>query len=173
MQEIQVQSWEIPWRKEWHPLQYSCLENPHGQKSLAGYSPWGPKESNMYERLTLSLHFLPLDLPSHPTPSHPPVGCAPCLCNLPPAICFTYGGVSMSVLLSQFITPSPSLTVATSLFPSLQIGSSELFLWLPFICINIWYFSLRLTSLCITDSKFIHFSSTHSNSFLLMGFSHS
>ena len=21
------------------PLQYSCLENPHGQKSLAGYSP--------------------------------------------------------------------------------------------------------------------------------------
>ena len=23
-----------------NPLQYSCLENPHGQKSLAGYSPW-------------------------------------------------------------------------------------------------------------------------------------
>ena len=23
------------------PLQYSCLENPHGQKSLVGYSPWG------------------------------------------------------------------------------------------------------------------------------------
>ena len=22
-----------------HPLQYSCLENPHGQRSLAGYSP--------------------------------------------------------------------------------------------------------------------------------------
>ena len=22
------------------PLQYSCLENPHGQRSLAGYSPW-------------------------------------------------------------------------------------------------------------------------------------
>ena len=30
----------------WHgnPLQYSCLENPHGQRSLAGYSPWGHKE---------------------------------------------------------------------------------------------------------------------------------
>ena len=25
------------------PLQYSCLENPHGQRSLAGYSPWGRK----------------------------------------------------------------------------------------------------------------------------------
>ena len=22
-----------------NPLQYPCLENPHGQKSLAGYSP--------------------------------------------------------------------------------------------------------------------------------------
>ena len=22
-------------------LQYSCLENPHAQKSLVGYNPWG------------------------------------------------------------------------------------------------------------------------------------
>ena len=27
-----------------NPLQYSCLENPHGQRSLVGYSPWGHKE---------------------------------------------------------------------------------------------------------------------------------
>ena len=24
-----------------NPLQYSCLENPGGQRRLAGYSPWG------------------------------------------------------------------------------------------------------------------------------------
>ena len=24
-----------------NPLQYSSVENPHGQRSLAGYSPWG------------------------------------------------------------------------------------------------------------------------------------
>ena len=30
-------------------LQYSCLENPHGQRSLVGYSPWGHKESDMTE----------------------------------------------------------------------------------------------------------------------------
>ena len=30
-----------------HPLQYSCLENSQGQRSLAGYSPWGHKESDM------------------------------------------------------------------------------------------------------------------------------
>ena len=34
------------------PLQYSCLENPHGQRRLAGYSPWGLKESDTTERLT-------------------------------------------------------------------------------------------------------------------------
>ena len=29
------------------PLQYSCLENPHGQRSLVGYSPWSRRESDM------------------------------------------------------------------------------------------------------------------------------
>ena len=34
-----------------NPCQYSCLENPLGQKSLEGYSPWGCKELNTTERL--------------------------------------------------------------------------------------------------------------------------
>ena len=29
------------------PLQYSSLDNLQGQRSLAGYSPWGCKESDM------------------------------------------------------------------------------------------------------------------------------
>ena len=32
-----------------NPPQYSCLENPHGQRRLAGYRPWGCKESNTTE----------------------------------------------------------------------------------------------------------------------------
>ena len=32
-----------------NPLQYSCLENPHGQRSLVGYSPWDCKESDTTE----------------------------------------------------------------------------------------------------------------------------
>ena len=32
-----------------NPLQYFCLENPLGQKCLAGYSPWGHKESDSTE----------------------------------------------------------------------------------------------------------------------------
>ena len=33
-------------------LQYSCLQNPQGQRSLAHYSPYGPKELNTFERLS-------------------------------------------------------------------------------------------------------------------------
>ena len=35
-----------------NPLQYSCLQNPHGQRSLAGYSPRGRKESDTTELLS-------------------------------------------------------------------------------------------------------------------------
>ena len=35
-----------------NPLQYPCLGNPHGQRSLAGYSPWGHKELDATERLS-------------------------------------------------------------------------------------------------------------------------
>ena len=32
-----------------NPLQYSCLENPRGQRSLVGYSPGGCKELDTTE----------------------------------------------------------------------------------------------------------------------------
>ena len=32
-----------------NPVHYSSLENPHGQRSLAGYSPWCCKELDMTE----------------------------------------------------------------------------------------------------------------------------
>ena len=39
-----------------NPLQYSCLENPHGQRSLVGYSPRGRKESETTEQLSTAQH---------------------------------------------------------------------------------------------------------------------
>ena len=39
-----------------NPLQYSCLENPHGQRGLAGYSPRGHKQLNMTEWLSTEQH---------------------------------------------------------------------------------------------------------------------
>ena len=59
----------IPWRREWHPLQYSCLENPMDRGSpgggndthssilawriprIEGCSPWCHKESDTTKRL--------------------------------------------------------------------------------------------------------------------------
>ena len=32
-----------------NPLQYSCLENLHGERGLVGYSPWGQKELDTTE----------------------------------------------------------------------------------------------------------------------------
>ena len=37
-------------------LWYFCLENPHGQMSLVGYSPWNHKESHMTEWLSTAQH---------------------------------------------------------------------------------------------------------------------
>ena len=42
-----------PGRGHGNPLQYSCLENPHGRKSLVGFSPWGCKESDTTEWLNI------------------------------------------------------------------------------------------------------------------------
>ena len=33
-----------------NPLQYSCLKNPRGQRTLVGYSPWGCKELDTTEQ---------------------------------------------------------------------------------------------------------------------------
>ena len=41
-----------------NPPQYSCLENPHGQKSLAGDTLWGLKELAMTEQLSTALKAL-------------------------------------------------------------------------------------------------------------------
>ena len=35
-----------------NPFQYSHLDNPHGQGSLAGYSPWGCKDLDTTEQLS-------------------------------------------------------------------------------------------------------------------------
>ena len=55
MWEIWVQAlcWEDSLEEsQSNPFQYSCLENPYGQRSLVGYSPWGHKESDTTEQLS-------------------------------------------------------------------------------------------------------------------------
>ena len=45
-----------------NPLQYSCLENLHGQRSLVGYSPRDHKELDMTEQLSTVLILIQLVL---------------------------------------------------------------------------------------------------------------
>ena len=51
----------FPGGRHGNPLQYSWLENSHGQRSLEGYHPWGCKESDTTERLSTAaaLFFYP------------------------------------------------------------------------------------------------------------------
>ena len=47
-QETLVQSLvrEIPWRRAWQPTPVFLPGESHGQRGLAGYSPWGRRESD-------------------------------------------------------------------------------------------------------------------------------
>ena len=42
---------KIPWGRKWHPTLVFLPGNFHGQRSLAGYSPWGRKELDSNEWL--------------------------------------------------------------------------------------------------------------------------
>ena len=46
-------------RRKWHPTPVFLPGNSHGQRSQAGYSPWGCQESDMTERLSASLQGFP------------------------------------------------------------------------------------------------------------------
>ena len=57
MTETQVRSlsWKDPLEKGVTTTPVFLPGESHGQRSLMGYNPWGCKESDMTERLTLSL----------------------------------------------------------------------------------------------------------------------
>ena len=52
---VQSLGQEDPWRREWQPPSVFLPGEFHGQRSLAGDSPWDPKESDTAEQLTLSV----------------------------------------------------------------------------------------------------------------------
>ena len=46
-------SGRFPWRSAWQPTPVFLSGESHGQRSLAGYSPWGCKESDTAEQLSM------------------------------------------------------------------------------------------------------------------------
>ena len=43
---------KIPWRRKWKSIPVSLPGEAHGQRSLAGYNPWGRNESDMTEGIS-------------------------------------------------------------------------------------------------------------------------
>ena len=49
-----MQVGKIHWRREWPPTPVFFPGESHGQRSMAGYNPWGCKESNRTNIFTFS-----------------------------------------------------------------------------------------------------------------------
>ena len=114
--------------------------------------------------LQLLSHFPPHPIPTTRLPRHQAeLHLLPSTFPLP--LCFTRGDVQVSLLLSQFLPPSPSSARSVSLF------SRSVFLFLPWKLVHQFHFSrlhiyalmndmliydffFWLTSLCITGSRF-------------------
>ena len=52
---LRFDSWvrKMPWRMEWQPTLVFLPGKSHGQRSLAGYSPWGCKDLDKTEWLSM------------------------------------------------------------------------------------------------------------------------
>ena len=44
---------KIPWKMKWQPTPVFLRRESHGQRRLVGYSPWGHKESDTVEQLSM------------------------------------------------------------------------------------------------------------------------
>ena len=53
---VQSLGWEDPWCRKWQHTSVFLPGKSHGQRSLADYSPWSHKESDMTERLSTAEH---------------------------------------------------------------------------------------------------------------------
>ena len=94
-----------------NPLQYSCLENPHGWRTLAGYSPWGHK----------SIRHDWNDLAHTNVPNRSSTFLLP-LCILSSGLLYLIAG---SV---DLFFPTPTLT--PNLTPLWQLSACSLYLWI-------------------------------------------
>ena len=63
---------KIPWRRKWQPTPAFLPGKSHGQRSLAGYSPWARKQSDTTERLSTHTrsHFIGTVVDANDCPSY-------------------------------------------------------------------------------------------------------
>ena len=58
--QFQSLGWKTPWRRKWQPTSVFLPRKYRGQRSLVGCSPWGHKEPDTTERL--SMHACTLEI---------------------------------------------------------------------------------------------------------------
>ena len=66
------------WRRKWQPTPVFLPREFHGQRSLAGYSPWGHKESEETERLHFHFHSSQVGFPGGASGKEPACQCRRC-----------------------------------------------------------------------------------------------
>ena len=55
-------AWKLKnWRRQWHPTPVLLPGKSHGQRSLVGYSPWGPTDWTQLSDFTFTFHFHALE----------------------------------------------------------------------------------------------------------------
>ena len=54
--QVQFPGGKIPWRRAWQPTPVFLPGKSHGQRSLAGYSPWGHRVGHNWVTNTFTLH---------------------------------------------------------------------------------------------------------------------
>ena len=112
-----------------NPLQDSCLENPHGQKCLAGYSPGGYTESETTEWLRKHIYAYELHL-----------GCwCSCIQGYPGSVQFSCSVMSNSLQHNGLQQPGFPITSSWSLLNLISIElvltSNHLILCLLLLCL--------------------------------------
>jgi len=133
-------------RRAWQTTPVFLPGESHGQRGIMGYSPWGHKESDMTEQLSLSLSYIYISVQfscSIVSDSLQPHGLQhtrlPCQSPTPRAC-------SNSCLLSQWCHPTilcHPLSFLPSIFPSIQVFSNE-----SVLCIRwpkYWSFSFSIS----------------------------
>ena len=108
---------KIPWRRKWQPTPVFFPREFHGQMSLAGYSPWGRKESDMtkhtYHTQTVTCLWSEVKVSQ------------PCPTLLNPMDCIVHGILQARILewVAQPFSSRFSWPRIEPGFPALQAGS--------------------------------------------------
>ena len=92
---------KIPWRRSWQPTPVFLPGESHGQRSLAGYSPWGHKELDTTE-VTYHEHIL---LETFELKLIPAFCCSP-----PKSIPYCKSGWMSPMPQTRYLTPHISLS---------------------------------------------------------------